>query len=159
MKEFVKAFFALALVAGISVTASAQVSKSTGVPAQQPAGTVIVNSSPTTQSAPVNYPQATPLPQTAPPQSTQTVYNGPNAAQVQQIDAQLAQLKEQERQLHEQERQLREQERALHQQREQLTGKKADKAERHDNGKHKGWEKNGKAKGAHGHGYDDENDD
>jgi hypothetical protein len=157
MNTLVKAFIALMLVSGLSLTASAQVAKSTGVPNQQPAGTVIVNQAPTTQSAPAPYPTATPVPYSYPSQGTQTVYNGANATQVQQIDNQLAQLQQQERQ-------IRDQERALRQQRAQLTGQQHNANQsaqaRHDNGKHLGWYKNGKANGARAHGHEqDGNDD
>jgi hypothetical protein len=154
MKEFVKAFFALALVAGLSVTASAQVAKSTGRPQQQPPGTVILgqpsNPQPS-QSTPVYYPpQTTTIPAQYPNQASQPVYTGPNASQVQQIDQQLAQL-------HQQEEALRQQERALRQQRAQLTGQQP-RAAKHDNGKHKGWYKNGKANGARDNQGDNDND-
>jgi hypothetical protein len=158
----VKAFFrrwlpALALVAGVSAVSSAQVAKSTGVPAQQQPGTVIVNS-PSTTSQPTQRttPQYPTQSTSYPTQQSAPVYTGQNQTRVQQIDARLDQIR-QERD------RLRQEEQALRQERGQLTGQAAQyqNREHHDNGKHKGWYKNGKANGAkaHAHGKGAENDD
>lgn len=165
MQLFVKAFFAMALVAGLNLGASAQVAKSTGRPTTQQPGTVIV-SSPTTTSQPTQQPQ-TSVPAQYPSQPqypTQTqsvpVYTG-NDARVQQIDTRLQQI-QQERD------RLRQEERALRQERAQRLGQtvQSNQQQRHDNGKHKGWYKNGKADGSkkhvHGNAHDsdeNENDD
>jgi type IV secretory pathway VirB10-like protein len=155
MQAIVKAFLAIALIAGFSYSASAQVAKSTGHPGQQPAGTVIVGapgqSTQPTQSTPSSQPAQTSVPAQypAPAQSSAPVYSGSTDARVQQIDARLQQIK-QERD------RLRQEEQALRQERAQRTGQASAYnagTGRHDNGKHLGWYKNGKANGAKGKGH------
>lgn len=142
MKRNVKTLvmtFVFIFTAGL---ASAQVTKHTGgttVPAQPPQYTPYT---------PAPVPSYTPPPVYTPQQGTsQAQYD----AERQQIEQQIAQLRAQEQQLRQQERNLRAQEAQIAQAENSYYGTNYGAANgenvgraKHDNGKHKGWAKNGK---------------